>query len=429
MKKITSGLSATFFIDGPGGTGKTFSYKALLTVVRSQNSISLAIASSGVSASLLPRGRTAHSRFKIPLEIIGEVRFSVSMQPVLGILLKMCKLIIWYEAHMVNRCIVEAVDKMLRDINDCDLPFGGKVIVLGGDFRQILPVVPRGKKEDIMKIPGQIFMYYSFDETIDKSEQSFEEDFLNSLTSNGIPPYELNLKINCHVMLLRNINPSEGLCNGTRLTCRNFEKNVILAEIKSGEYCGKQFHLNIISTTPVLLKMKKVNLQKMVHKISKMAGPYKFIRQIAILEVNWSAKMVIIGKQSPKTTHNSTTRYQNIVFMDLELKLGKTPVIWVTNLNVSSFNGIILSTKVNSTFFINSDLLAIANYRNWTEANKEKLDNFIENKSFVVVSRPKLSPPTDDKFTLIADLLGLYLTISEKFINVDSTNANMQKLF
>lgn len=40
---------------------------------------------------------------------------------------------------------------MLKDINDCSLPFGGKFIVLGRDFRQVLPVVPRGKKEDIIK--------------------------------------------------------------------------------------------------------------------------------------------------------------------------------------------------------------------------------------------------------------------------------------
>ncbi|XP_022889186.1 uncharacterized protein LOC111404637 [Olea europaea var. sylvestris] len=140
----------------------------------------------------------------------------------------MCKLIIWDEAPMVNRCAVETVDKMLRNINDCDLSFGGKVIVLGGDFQHVLPL-----------IPGKFCTYYNFDETIDKSEQSFEEDFLNSLTSNGILPHELNLKINCPVMLLRNINYSKGLCNGTRLTCRKFEKNVILAEITSGEYCGK----------------------------------------------------------------------------------------------------------------------------------------------------------------------------------------------
>ncbi|XP_022873152.1 ATP-dependent DNA helicase PIF1-like [Olea europaea var. sylvestris] len=281
MEKVKNDSSGTFFIDGPRGTGKTFLYKALLTAVRGQHFIALATASSGVAASLLPGGRTAHSRFKIPLETIDEVNCSVSNQSASGIMLQMCRLIIWDEAPMVNRCTIEAVDRMLRDITDSNLPFGGKVIVFGGDFRQVLPVVPRGKKDDVMKAslvfsdlwPSYLRLplvenmraksdpmfctyllrigngteeehtyftrtnswyfstYYSFDEAIDKSEQSLHEDFLNTLTPNGISPHELKLKVNCPVMLLRNINPSEGLCNGTRLTCRKFEKNVILAEI------------------------------------------------------------------------------------------------------------------------------------------------------------------------------------------------------
>lgn len=147
MKKIKDESSGAFFIDGPGGTCKTFLYKTLLTNVRNQNFIALATASSGVAASLLPRGRTTHSRFKIPLETIGEINCSVSKQSALGILLKMSKLIIWDKAPMVNRCAIKAVDKLLRDITDTNLPFCGKVIVFGGDFRQVLPIVPKGKKK------------------------------------------------------------------------------------------------------------------------------------------------------------------------------------------------------------------------------------------------------------------------------------------
>ncbi|XP_022862674.1 ATP-dependent DNA helicase PIF4-like [Olea europaea var. sylvestris] len=114
MEKVKNDSSGTFFIDGPGGTGKTFLYKALLTAVRGQYFIALATASSGVAASLLPGGRTAHSKFKIPLETIGEINCSVSKQSALGIMLKMSRLIIWDEAPMVNRCAIEAVDKCLE---------------------------------------------------------------------------------------------------------------------------------------------------------------------------------------------------------------------------------------------------------------------------------------------------------------------------
>ncbi|KAL6602736.1 hypothetical protein ACP70R_043097 [Stipagrostis hirtigluma subsp. patula] len=58
-----------FFVDGPGGTGKTYLYKALLATIRNQNKIAVATATSGVAASIMPGGRTAHSRFKIPLTV------------------------------------------------------------------------------------------------------------------------------------------------------------------------------------------------------------------------------------------------------------------------------------------------------------------------------------------------------------------------
>ena len=57
-------------------------------------------------------------------------------------LLQAASLIIWDEASMTKRQTVEALDKSMRDIMDKpDLPFGGKTIVFGGDFRQVLPVV------------------------------------------------------------------------------------------------------------------------------------------------------------------------------------------------------------------------------------------------------------------------------------------------
>jgi ATP-dependent DNA helicase PIF1 len=40
--------------------------------------------------------------------------------------------------------------RSLHDVMGCELPFGRKVMVFGGDFRQVLPVVPRGTKAQIM---------------------------------------------------------------------------------------------------------------------------------------------------------------------------------------------------------------------------------------------------------------------------------------
>ncbi|XP_042980082.1 uncharacterized protein LOC122310265 [Carya illinoinensis] len=304
LEKIFSNQSAAFFIDGPGGTGKTFLYKALLATIRSRHLIALATVSSGVAASILPGGRTTHSRFKIPLDNNKNSICSVSKQSGLAKLLQITKLIIWDEAPMSRKEAIEALDRMLKDVNNSELSFGGKVVIFGGDFRQILPVVPKGTRQQqidaslvssylwptlkkirltenmrarldpdfsnyilelgngmppitidehvkiltamlipyqndtasldqlldtvfndiseystnissmmnrailtpknsyvdeinnllIQRFPGDIINYYSFDETIDASEQAIMEDFLNTLTPNGFPPHQLLLK-------------------------------------------------------------------------------------------------------------------------------------------------------------------------------------------------------------------------------------------
>ncbi|RGB25552.1 DNA helicase Pif1 like protein, partial [Rhizophagus diaphanus] len=58
-----------FFIDGPGDYGKTFLFNMILTKVRLESKITIAVASSGIAALLLNGGKTAHSRFKIPIKL------------------------------------------------------------------------------------------------------------------------------------------------------------------------------------------------------------------------------------------------------------------------------------------------------------------------------------------------------------------------
>ena len=51
---------------------------------------------------------------------------------------------------MAHRQAVEAVDRSIQDITKLNLPFGGKIMILGGDFRQVLPVVRRGTRAQIV---------------------------------------------------------------------------------------------------------------------------------------------------------------------------------------------------------------------------------------------------------------------------------------
>eukprot|EP00267_Zea_mays_P043643 XP_020395754.1 uncharacterized protein LOC109940586 [Zea mays] len=361
LSVVDTSNGGVFFVDGPGGTGKTYLYKTLLAVLRSQDKIAVATATSGVAASIMPGGRTAHSRFKIPLTIDDGAICTFTKQSGTSKLLQKASLIIWDEASMAKRQSIEALDNSMRDImGRPDLPFGGKTIVFGGDFRQVLPVVRKGSRAQIVaaslrssylwesmchlklvrnmraksdpwfaeyllrvgggteevnndgdvRLPDEVcvpytgddrdldrliddiypslnenmsntsyitsrailttrndwvdminmrmidrfqreqMMYHSFDTAVDDPNNYYPSEFLNTLTPNGLPPHVLKLKIGCPIMLLRNIDPANGLCNGTRLVVRGFQKNSIDAEIVLGQHAGIRVFLPRIPLCP-----------------------------------------------------------------------------------------------------------------------------------------------------------------------------------
>ncbi|KAL0544143.1 hypothetical protein IC582_019255 [Cucumis melo] len=97
---------------------------------------------------------------------------------------------------------------------------------------------------------GESTTFISFDQAIDDTSSYYEEGFSNSLLPNGISLHKLILKVNCPIMLLRNLDPSNELCNGTRLVCRSFSKNIIYAEIAMGDHVGKQIFIPRIPLSP-----------------------------------------------------------------------------------------------------------------------------------------------------------------------------------
>lgn len=70
-------------------------------------------------------------------------------------------------------------------------------------------------------MPGTPVDYYSCDsvckskEDADMNERLYTTEFLNTISSSGLPQHKLSLKVGCPIMLLRNIDQSAGLCNGT----------------------------------------------------------------------------------------------------------------------------------------------------------------------------------------------------------------------
>lgn len=361
-----------FFLDGPGGTGKTYVQSCVLKKIRAQGEIVLAVASTGIAAVLLQGGKTAHARFKIPLNASSDTCCSVKKNTDLALLLQNTVLIIWDEAPMQSRYDVEAVDRMLQDIRGVERLFGGITICFCGDFRQCLPVVPGGSKGEIIgrclkasyvwakltklqlsinerlrqgdlstdelekatefaqkilavgdrtgfdemidwdygRLPintkaslisaiyskengqplsdayfaersilstknidvsylnilameqnrGSLETYASADKVIspdDACNISLEQ--MNAIEDSGLPPHLLQLKVGCPVMLLRSLDYSRGLCNGSRLRVRKIGRRFIECVILTGEHAG-----NNVLLPRIPLQNKDGNLKNTV---------------------------------------------------------------------------------------------------------------------------------------------------------------------
>ncbi|KAF8752546.1 Helitron helicase-like domain at N-terminus [Rhizoctonia solani] len=120
-------------------------------LLSAQGKIVICVASSGLAALLLPGGKTSHSVFKIPIEIKEDSTCNISKRSELAALIARTDLIIWDEVPMQHRFCAEAFNHTCKDIaNHPDKPFGGITVVFGGDFRQTLPVIPKGTPEQIV---------------------------------------------------------------------------------------------------------------------------------------------------------------------------------------------------------------------------------------------------------------------------------------
>ncbi|CAN0837250.1 ATP-dependent DNA helicase PIF1 [Linum grandiflorum] len=354
MELLENNLGKLFFLYGHGGTGKTYLYNCILAKVRSQRKIALVVASSGIAATLLPGGVTAHSRFKIPIEVDHSSTCMIKKGTALAQLIQETTLIVWDEAPMVHRLSFEAVDRTICDIMNQPTtgpdykPFGGKTVLLGGDFRQTLPVVTDGGREDninasltrsylwsyctllelhtnmrihqsgdarlpkqqpdnnmpsdwitipkcfiippssnsiaalvdrvypslanayndmayirsraivtptnlmaatindyiLDRLPGRPKIYLSSDSLTTPGPNQFQLDmqypteFLNGLSFKGMPEHQLKFKPYCIVMLMRNLNPSAGLCNGTRILLTHLASHVVRGLIVGGSFDG-----------------------------------------------------------------------------------------------------------------------------------------------------------------------------------------------
>ena len=360
LESINKETGTLFFLDAPGGTGKTFVLNALLSAVRSDGQIAIGTAISAVASKLLSNGSTVHSKLKVPIQIKETSFCNFSKADGTGKLLLKTKLLIIDEVSMGHKHIYEAIDRTMRELKLKDTPFGGLTVVFSGDWRQCLPVIVNGSEgqicdaclkfsylwkyvkiahlsenmrvklsgatetkryaefllsvgngtteegdlinmpEDMMteqnsieeltqfvfpdieknhidpnwlgerailcptnneadeindyltdKFPGMERVYKSCDST-DDFNQEFQSEFINTLNLPGMPPHKLILKKGMSVMLLRNLDPKNGHCNGVKYTIQNMQDHIIQAMAISGSNPGAKLfipRITLISTT------------------------------------------------------------------------------------------------------------------------------------------------------------------------------------
>ncbi|KAI8531251.1 hypothetical protein RHMOL_Rhmol11G0122300 [Rhododendron molle] len=254
---VLENKGTTFFLNGGAGTGKTFLYNTIAQKCRGLGHIVVTVASSGIASLLLEGGRTAHSTFSIPLDVLENSICGFTKQSIQAELFRETKMIIWDEVPMQHKYCVEAVDRTLRDIRDNPKPFGvgtnpQEVVHLPTtigrcqDLNELLSTVyPQlgvanvstptfltertilsARNDDVNAIncialtifPGNSYTYLaadkmSEDDGMDRSiTNRYPNEYLNSLDPTGLPPFKLQLKAGCPIILLRNIAPKDGLC-------------------------------------------------------------------------------------------------------------------------------------------------------------------------------------------------------------------------
>ncbi|KAG8235454.1 hypothetical protein J437_LFUL011365 [Ladona fulva] len=145
-QKIENNL---LFIDGPSGTGKTLLLNVITGTFRKKEHIVLCTASTGIAALNYKGGVTAHSMFRLPLDSSSPDTYcDIKANSERAELIRRSSLIIWDEASMAQKHSLETLERTLRDICQNELLFGGKLILLAGDFRQIAPVVKGTTKDE-----------------------------------------------------------------------------------------------------------------------------------------------------------------------------------------------------------------------------------------------------------------------------------------
>ena len=115
-----------------------------------EGKIAASTASTGIAATLLHGGQTTHKQFKLPIPIYKDSFCKIGEKSDLAKYLKEVDFIIIDEGPMLHKLNFECIDRSLRNTTGCDEMFGGKLILVAGDWCQLLPIVPHGSRARVV---------------------------------------------------------------------------------------------------------------------------------------------------------------------------------------------------------------------------------------------------------------------------------------
>ena len=114
LQSVNNEDGKLFFLDAPAGTGHTFLINLLLAKMKMENKEHIAVASSGIAATILLNGRTVHSIFKIPIQLNEDYICSIKNKSKSGKLFRSCIFIVWDECIMTHNHALEADGKQMK---------------------------------------------------------------------------------------------------------------------------------------------------------------------------------------------------------------------------------------------------------------------------------------------------------------------------
>ena len=139
-----------FDLDAPGGCGKTFVANIILAGVRKNGDIAIATALPAIAATLLKLGQTVHRKFAVPIPCNDDSSSKHALDSNDSKVIKESRIVLIDEISMMHFHLLDLLDRYFKALMGNNLYMGGKIVLLMGAFRQILPVIPGGSRGSIV---------------------------------------------------------------------------------------------------------------------------------------------------------------------------------------------------------------------------------------------------------------------------------------